>query len=328
MLQVKNLAVHFPSRRGTVKAVNDVTFSLEAGEILGLVGESGCGKSMTLLALMGLVPYPGQTVAGEIQFQGQNLLELSGNELRRIRGRRIAMIFQDPLTTLNPVFKVGEQVAEALRVHNILEPEKRGLFSRPSAGAVREEVVKLMQAVGIPAPEQRLEEYPHQFSGGMQQRAIIAIALSCRPQLLLADEPTTALDVTVQAQILDLLGQINRREGTGIILVTHNLAVAAEFCRRLAVMYAGALMELGPAETVIAEPLHPYTRGLLRSLPYLVPKGSPLIPIPGSVPDLAQLSPGCSFSPRCDVAATICQQQPPPWVEVDPGHAARCWRLT
>ncbi|HKM39743.1 MAG TPA: ABC transporter ATP-binding protein [bacterium] len=328
MLKVKNLAVNFPTRRGTLKAVNDVSFNLNDGEILGLVGESGCGKSMTLLALMGLVPYPGQTVAGEVRFVGQNLLELSTKEIRRIRGRRIAMIFQDPLTTLNPVFKVGEQIAEALRVHNMLESEKKGLFSRPSSGPIREQVVRLMKAVGIPAPEQRLEEYPHQFSGGMQQRAIIAIALSCRPQLLLADEPTTALDVTVQAQILDLLRQINQEEKTGIILVTHNLAVAAEFCQRLAVMYAGQIMEVGAADTVITEPLHPYTRGLLRSLPYLVPKGSPLIPIPGNVPDLAQLSPGCPFSPRCDVATEICRKQPPPWVATEPGQAARCWRLT
>ncbi|HHV07831.1 MAG TPA: ABC transporter ATP-binding protein [Firmicutes bacterium] len=328
MLTVENLAVHFPSRRGTVKAVNDVSFSLDAGEILGLVGESGCGKSMTLLSLMGLVPYPGQIAGGKINFQGQNLLELSNSDLRRIRGRQIAMIFQDPLTTLNPVFKVGEQVAEALRVHQILEPEKKGLFSRSSSGAIKEEVLKLMQDVGIPAPEQRFDEYPHQFSGGMQQRAIIAIALSCRPQLLLADEPTTALDVTVQAQIMDLLRQINQREGTGIILVTHNLALAAEFCRRLAVMYAGELMELGPAEAVITEPLHPYTKGLLRSLPYLVPKGSPLTPIPGNVPDLAQLPAGCPFSPRCDVADHVCLEKEPPWVETVPDHAARCWRLT
>lgn len=328
MLEVKNLAVNFPTRRGSLKAVNDVSFNLSDGEILGLVGESGCGKSMTLLALMGLVPYPGQTVAGEVRFVGQNLLELSTKEIRRIRGRRIAMIFQDPLTTLNPVFKVGEQIAEALRVHNMLESEKKGPFSRPPSGPIREQVVGLMEAVGIPAPEQRLEEYPHQFSGGMQQRAIIAIALSCRPQLLLADEPTTALDVTVQAQILDLLRQINREEKTGIILVTHNLAVAAEFCQRLAVMYAGQIMEVGAADTVITKPLHPYTRGLLRSLPYLVPKGSPLIPIPGNVPDLAQLSPGCPFSPRCDVATEICRKQPPPWVTTEPGQAARCWRLT
>jgi oligopeptide/dipeptide ABC transporter ATP-binding protein len=328
LLKVENLAVHFPSRRGTVKAVNDVSFTVAPGEILGLVGESGCGKSMTLLALMGLIPYPGQIVAGEVNFQGQNLRELTGNELRQIRGREIAMIFQDPLTTLNPVFKVGEQVAEALRVHNIVEREKKGLFSRSFSGAIREEVVKLLQDVGIPAPEERLEEYPHQFSGGMQQRAIIAIALSCRPKLLLADEPTTALDVTVQAQILDLLGEINKRDGTGIILVTHNLAVAADFCQRLAVMYAGQLMELGPAETVITEALHPYTAGLMRSLPYLVPKGSPLTPIPGNVPDLAQLPPGCPFSPRCDVATDICHSQAPPWVETMSGHAARCWRLT
>lgn len=328
MLIVENLAVHFPSRRGIVKAVNDVSFTLDSGEILGLVGESGCGKSMTLLAIMGLVPYPGQIVAGKIYFQGQNLLQLSGHELRRIRGRQIAMIFQDPLTTLNPVFKVGEQVAEALRVHNILEQEKKTFFSRSSSDLIKEEVIKLLQDVGIPAPEERLEEYPHQFSGGMQQRAIIAIALSCRPQLLLADEPTTALDVTVQAQILDLLRQINQRDGTGIILVTHNLAVAAEFCQRLAVMYAGQLMELGPAETVISEPLHPYTKGLLRSLPYLVPKGSPLTPIPGSVPDLAQLPSGCPFNPRCDIATDICREEAPPWVKVSSNHAACCWRLT
>lgn len=330
MLRVRNLAVHFPTRRGTVKAVNDVSFELNDGEILGLVGESGCGKSMTLLALMGLVPYPGETVAGEVRFQGRDLLKLGRDELRQVRGRQIAMIFQDPLTTLNPVFKVGEQIAEALRVHNILKPEKRGLFSRSASGtdAIREEVIRLMEAVGIPAPEQRLEEYPHQFSGGMQQRAIIAIALSCRPHLLLADEPTTALDVTVQAQIMDLLRQINQKEGTGIILVTHNLAVAAEFCQRLAVMYAGQLMELGPTEAVIFDPIHPYTKGLLRSLPYLVPKGSPLVPIPGSVPDLAQLPRGCPYSSRCELATAACWEQSSPWVEVQPGHAARCWRST
>ncbi|MGI6142370.1 MAG: ABC transporter ATP-binding protein [bacterium] len=325
MLKIKNLCTHFPTERGLVKAVNNVSLSLGSGEILGLVGESGCGKSMTLLSILRLVPYPGKIVAGRIIFNGSDILQKSPAEMRMLRGKEIAMIFQDPMTTLNPVFKVGEQIGESLRIHGIMGQkifqDKYGYKKRL---AEKKRVLELMEEVGIPSPDVRYQEYPHQFSGGMQQRALIAIALSCNPKLLLADEPTTALDVTIQAQILALLEQINREHGTSIILVTHDLGVAAEFCQRIAVMYAGSLVEEGPTDEVIERPYHPYSRGLLRSIPRITGEKKRIEPIPGNVPDLAGLADGCPFAPRCTLARNACRTEMIPLQQISAHHQVRC----
>ncbi len=328
MLEIKNLSTHFPTERVLVKAVNNVSFSLASGEILGLVGESGCGKSMTLLSILRLVPFPGKIVGGEVYFQGSNLLEKRPAEMRALRGQDIAMVFQDPMTTLNPVFKVGDQIGESLRIHGAMA---RGSF-RSKYGdnkriAEKKRVLELMKEVGIPSVEERYQEYPHQFSGGMQQRALIAIALSCNPKLLLADEPTTALDVTIQAQILSLLEQINREHGTGVILVTHDLGVAAEFCQRIAVMYAGSLVEVGPTDVVIEDPQHPYTIGLLRSIPKITGKKEKIKPIYGNVPDLAGLAGGCPFAPRCEFVGDACYSEDIPLRQISTHHQVRCLNL-
>lgn len=322
LLEVRGLSTVYPTEKGKVQAVRDVSLRVERGGILGLVGESGCGKSATLLSIMRLVPYPGRVVAGEIWFQGQDLLRKSPAQMRAIRGRDIAMVFQDPMSTLNPAYRVGDQIAESLRVHGLLPGYPRKLFG-DHRRREREMVLALMREVGIPSPETRHLEYPHQFSGGMQQRVLIAIALACRPALLLADEPTTALDVTIQAQILDLMRRINEERGTAIILVTHDLAVAAEFCQEIAVMYAGQIVEWGTTEAVLEDPAHPYTRGLLRSIPRLTERRR-LVPIPGVVPDLAHLGPGCSFYPRCDRRVDACAGTSPPLVTVDGGRVVRC----
>mgnify|MGYP001059530672 FL=1 len=333
LLEIDDLAVQFATRRGTVRAVDGVNLRLYEGEILGIVGESGSGKSMTLLSILRLIPRQGRIARGTIRYRGQNLLDLPMGAMRALRGSDIAMVFQDPMTTLNPVFPVGEQIREALRIHGRLDPDRKrrwphDLFDRGRLRAEREAVVRVMHEVGIPAPELRYRDYPHQFSGGMQQRALIAIALSCRPRILLADEPTTALDVTIQAQILDLMRQINRDHGTSIILVTHDLAVAAEFCDRIAVMYAGRIVESGATEEVLFRPRHPYTEGLLRSIPRLEGERAPLEPIPGEVPDLAALPDNaCPFAPRCHRAIPACTAQAPPWVEVGSGHHACCLLL-
>lgn len=337
LLEIEDLAVRFTTRRGEVRAVDGVSLTLREGEILGVVGESGSGKSMTLLSALRLVPRPGRITAGAIRYRGQNLLDLPARAMRQLRGSDIAMIFQDPMTTLNPVFPVGEQIRESLRIHRQLDrgggrARKRrwphDLFDRRLLALEREEVLRVMREVGIPAPELRYRDYPHQFSGGMQQRALIAIALACQPRILLADEPTTALDVTIQAQILDLMRQINRERGTSIILVTHDLAVAAEFCDQIAVMYAGRIVERGATEDVLFRPQHPYTEGLLRSIPRLEGERTPLEPIPGEVPDLAALPENaCPFAPRCHRAIPACTAQVPPRVEVGPGHYARCLLL-
>ncbi|KKC29158.1 ABC transporter ATP-binding protein [Caldanaerobacter subterraneus] len=329
MLEIRNLKVVFETDRGVVKAVNGIDLTLERGKILGLVGESGSGKSMTLLSILRLVPYPGKIVEGEILFEGEDLLKKSASQMREIRGKDIAMIFQDPMTTLNPVFPVGEQIRESLRVHNIIKPEKEGILGflreRDRRKKEHEKAVELMEKVGISYPEKRYFSYPHQFSGGMQQRAIIAIALSCNPKLLLADEPTTALDVTIQAQILDLLRQINEVNGTSIIFVTHDLAVAAEFCDEIAVMYAGQIVEKGAVDKVIGEPKHPYTKGLLKSIPKITRKKEKLYAIPGNVPDLASLSPkGCPFYERCEEAVEECKEVELPLIEVSDGEFVRC----
>jgi oligopeptide/dipeptide ABC transporter ATP-binding protein len=332
-LELKNLTTIFPLKRGVVQAVTGVDLTLQRGEILGLVGESGCGKSMTMLSILRLVPYPGETVQGKVLHKGENLLDKPMGEVRRIRGREIAMIFQDPMTTLNPVFKVGEQVRESLRIHGIVSHKKLPWpfdrlrtwpFARKIKAAEKERVLKIMKEVGIPATKHRYHEYPHQFSGGMQQRMVIAIALACEPELLLADEPTTALDVTIQAQILDLLRKINREHGTSIILVTHDLGVTAEFCRNIAVMYAGRIVEKGTADQVTQDPKHPYTQGLLNSIPRIAKERRRIKPIPGEVPEPVDLPEGCAFYPRCDRARTECQGDEISMREIEEGRLVRC----
>jgi oligopeptide/dipeptide ABC transporter ATP-binding protein len=336
VLELRHLTTVFPTRRGLVRAVDGMDLTLHEGEKLGIVGESGSGKSVTLLSIMRLVPKPGETVDGDVLFQGESLLRKSPVEMRAIRGKEIAMIFQDPLTTLNPVFSVGEQIHESLRIHNIVmssdlassassDGRRHGRFRRRRKDAEQERVIEVMEDVGIPSPEERAKSYPHQFSGGMQQRVIIAIALSCEPRLLLADEPTTALDVTIQAQIMDLLNKINREHGTSIILVTHNLGLVAEFCHNIIVMYAGWMMEKGNIDEVITDPKHPYTEGLLRCLPRISAKREKIHPIPGLVPDLASLPPGCPFSPRCDRALPRCwEEKDIPLTELEGGRLVRC----
>lgn len=328
LLEVRNLTTVFPTRRGLVRAVDGMDFVLHEGEKLGIVGESGSGKSVTLLSIMGLVPQPGEIADGDVLLQGDSLLRRSAADMRRMRGKDIALIFQDPLTTLNPVFPVGEQIRESLRIHNVVSAKDgggSGFLGRGRKKAEQERVIQVMEDVGIPSPMERSKAYPHQFSGGMQQRAIIAIALSCEPRLLLADEPTTALDVTIQAQIMDLLNKINRERGTSIILVTHNLGLVAEFCHTVIVMYAGWVMERGTIDEVISDPKHPYTEGLLRCLPRISAKREKIHPIPGLVPDLASLPPGCPFSPRCERAMPKCREdQPIPATELDGGRLVRC----
>ncbi|HEX8142966.1 MAG TPA: ABC transporter ATP-binding protein [Pyrinomonadaceae bacterium] len=292
LLEVKNLQTHFPTRAGLVRAVDGVTFQIDEGELLALVGESGCGKSMTALSLMRLIAPPGKIVAGEISFNGENLLAATEERMREIRGDDIAMIFQDPMTSLNPVYTVGEQIAEALRLHRKL--------SRKQA---REAAVEAMREVSIPDPARRADDYPHQLSGGMRQRVMIAMALACDPKLLIADEPTTALDVTIQAQILELLNELRRTRELGVLLITHDLGVVAEVADRVAVMYTGRIVEESPVEELFARPKHPYTEGLLRSVPKLtaehVVKAERLETIEGVVPSPTELPPGCHFAPRC-----------------------------
>ncbi len=325
LLQVRNLTTVYPTGRGHVRAVNSISMIMEEGKILGLVGESGCGKSTVLLSILNLIRPPGEVVEGEILFRGRDMREMNNQELRAIRGKEIAMIFQDPLSTLNPVFPVGEQIRETLRLHHIMEGSHLPWpLDRNASKKERERVLQVMSEVGIPSPDHRYASYPHQFSGGMQQRALIAIALSCNPTLLLADEPTTALDVTIQAQILDLMKQINKTHNTAIILVTHDLGVAAEFCDSIAVMYAGRIVERGSVDQVIDNPRHPYTRGLLECRPRITIPKEKVAPIPGKVPDLANLPDGCSFAPRCPHARDICLEGPIPQIEVEAGHLSRC----
>jgi oligopeptide/dipeptide ABC transporter ATP-binding protein len=328
LLELKGLTTVFPTHRGLVRAADGLSFRLRKGEKLGIVGESGSGKTVTLLSILRLVPYPGQIVSGEVRFRGQNLLTKSAKEMRQIRGKDIAMIFQDPMTTLNPVFLVGQQIRESLRIHGIV-PRSNGLlsrlFDRRRKAAEYRRVWQALADVGLPMPRQSARRYPHQFSGGMQQRALTAIALSCEPQVLLADEPTTALDVTIQAQILDLLDRINQEHGTAIVLVTHNLAVVAEFCQNIIVMYAGQLMEKGEIDQIIEDPRHPYTRGLLCCLPRIGAQREKIFPIPGLVPDLANLPPGCPFSPRCDSRLPECSQiDAVPLKTLPDGRLVRC----
>ena len=317
LLEVRNLATQFPTREGLVRAVDGVSFYLDRGELLGLVGESGCGKSITALSIMRLVAPPGRIVAGEILFDGRDLLKLSNREMRDVRGDDIAMIFQDPMTSLNPVFTVGEQIAEALRLHR-----------RLSRADARKAAVEAMREVSIPDPELRVNDYPHQLSGGMRQRVMIAMALACDPKLLIADEPTTALDVTIQAQILELLDHLRKTRELAVLLITHDLGVVAEVADRVAVMYTGKIVEESPVDELFARPKHPYTEGLLRSVPKLtakdVVKQERLQTIEGMVPRPNALPPGCHFEPRCPYAMPRCCEGEIPLYPAGEGVVVRC----
>jgi len=317
LLEVNHLETHFPTRAGLVRAVNDVSFYLDRGELLGLVGESGCGKSITALSVMRLIAPPGKIVAGEIIFDGKELLKLSDRDMRAIRGDDIAMIFQDPMTSLNPVYTVGEQIAEALRLHRNL--------SRKNA---REAAIGAMREVAIPDPSRRVDDYPHQLSGGMRQRVMIAMALACDPKLLIADEPTTALDVTIQAQILELLDGLRKTRELAVLLITHDLGVVAEVADRVAVMYTGKIVEESPVKELFARPKHPYTEGLLQSVPKLSAtdaiKQERLATIEGTVPSPTHLPPGCHFAPRCPYRMPRCVESEIPLYDLAKEIRARC----
>jgi peptide/nickel transport system ATP-binding protein len=313
VLELRDVTVEFPTDRGTLRAVDGVSFRVEAGQTLAVVGESGCGKSVTALAIMGLLP-PGARVGGSIRLAGREIATLSPEDMRQKRGGELAMIFQEPMTSLNPAFTAGEQVAEALRQHQGLS--QRAAFDR---------AVEMLARVHIPDAGRRARQYPHQLSGGMRQRVMIAMALACRPRLLIADEPTTALDVTVQAQILALLDELKRETGTAVVLITHDLGVVADHADQVAVMYAGRVAERAEASTLFAAPQHPYTVGLLGAVPRLERTGGRLASIEGTVPDLRSPPPGCRFSPRCPFHIERCVEQPP-LGEVAPGHRSACWR--
>ncbi len=315
LLEVKDLRTYFYTRRGTGRAVDGVSFSLAAGESLGLLGESGCGKSMTSLSILRLVPRPaGRIVGGQVLFQGRDLLRLSEGEMRQVRGREIAMILQDPLSTLNPVFTIGDQVAEPLRVHRVV----------PRSG-IRARVANLLSLVRIPAPESRLKDYPHQFSGGMRQRVVGAAAIAAGPKVLIADEPTTSLDVTIQAQYLRLLKDIQRESNLSILYITHDLGTLARICDRVAVMYAGRIVEQLTVEALFERPAHPYTEALLRSVPRMDRKVDRFPSIEGSPPLVHDLPPGCAFAPRCARARDLCRKQYPPVTPLEDGHSVACW---
>jgi len=316
LLEIRGLQTDFATDDGTVRAVDGVDLTIDRGETLGIVGESGCGKTVTALSALKLIAMPpGRIAGGQILWLGRDLVPLGAAAMRRVRGKEIGIVFQEPMTSLNPVYSVGEQIAEAVREHEGLG--RRGAFER---------AVEMLALVHIPNPGSRARDYPHQFSGGMRQRVMIAMALSCNPQLLIADEPTTALDVTIQAQILDLLGEMKSRFGTAILLITHAMGVVAETAQRVAVMYAGKVVEEAPVEELFARPRHPYTQGLIRSIPRLDRAGGKtrLAAIPGTVPSLADLPPGCRFAPRCAFAMTVCTRAVPPLREVAPGHKVAC----
>ncbi|MBI1779257.1 MAG: ABC transporter ATP-binding protein [Proteobacteria bacterium] len=318
LLRVRNLTTVFATGRGEVVAVEDVSFDLAQGEVLGIVGESGSGKSVTALSIMGLLPQPpGRVAKGEVWLESRNLLTLSEGEMRRIRGNRMGMIFQEPMTSLNPVFPVGNQIMETLRVHQ-----------RLGGVAARARAVELLAKVGIPSPERRIDDYPHQLSGGQRQRVMIAMALACSPQLLIADEPTTALDVTIQAQILDLLRQLQEEFRMAVIIITHNMGVVAEFAHRVIVMYAGRVVEQATVDEIFDHPAHPYTEGLLHSIPDMESDARRLTTIPGVMPSPFALPPGCRFQPRCAYARPVCGTQQPPLIQADDAHVAACIRLT
>jgi peptide/nickel transport system ATP-binding protein len=319
LLDVKNLKTYFFTDEGVVRAVDGVDLYIKQGETLGVVGESGCGKSVTALSIMRLIPQPpGKIVEGEILYNGVNLVDLPANKMRRIRGKEISMVFQEPMTSLNPVFTCGEQIAEALRLHE-------GLGRREAM----DKTVEMLKVVHIPNAERRVKEYPHQLSGGMRQRIMIAMALSCNPKLLIADEPTTALDVTIQAQILELLNELKAKLRMAVMLITHDMGVIAETAQRVVVMYAAKVAEEAPVAELFKEPLHPYTQGLLRSIPRIdlaATERRRLETIPGTVPTLrGEIAPGCRFAPRCPFVKSVCTEKDPVLKEVKPGHKVSCW---
>lgn len=317
LLEIKNLHTSFFTYAGEVKAVDGISLRVEAGEAVALVGESGCGKSVTALSIMRLLSYPGKITAGNILFQEVDLAKLNDHQMRAIRGKEIGMVFQDPMTSLNPVLSVKHQLTEGLMLHRKLRPP-----------AAYRKALELMKMVGIPAPESRINQYPHQFSGGMRQRVMIAMALSCEPRLVIADEPTTALDVTIQAQILQLMKELKTKINTSIILITHDLGVVAGLCQKVIVMYAGKIVEAGLLKDLFYNPKHPYTWGLLKSVPRLnEEKSTKLVPIWGQPPDLLAPPPGCRFAPRCKYAMKICEKELPPFFEIDFSHQSACWLL-
>jgi peptide/nickel transport system ATP-binding protein len=320
VLDVKNLKTVFFTNSGLFKAVDDVSFTVRRGETLAIVGESGCGKSVTALSLMRLVPDPpGRIVGGSVTLEGTDLLTLDEAEMRAVRGNRISMIFQEPMTSLNPVMRIGDQIVEAVRLHRSM-----------SSKEARDIAIEMLRLVRIPEPARRAREYPHQLSGGMRQRAMIAMALACRPALLIADEPTTALDVTIQAQILALILDLQKELGTGLVLITHDLGVVAQTAQRVIVMYAGRKVEEASVEALFAAPKHPYTRGLMASIPAVPAPGvaaqARLNEIPGTVPSLVRLPKGCAFAPRCTLAIKRCEAEYPPLIDWGGGHLAACWR--
>ncbi|KIZ38875.1 MULTISPECIES: ABC transporter ATP-binding protein [Rhodopseudomonas] len=300
VLSVRNLRVEFPTRRGVLRAIDGVSFDIARGEVLGVVGESGAGKSVTGLAVIGLIDSPGRISGGEIWLSGLRIDNLPPEELRKIRGKRIGMIFQDPLTSLNPLYRIGDQLVETIRTHLDLSP-----------AAARQRAIDLLAEVGIPGPEKRIDAYPHEFSGGMRQRVVIALAICAEPELIIADEPTTALDVSVQAQIITLIKRLGRDHGTAVMLVTHDMGVIAETSDRVAVMYSGRVAEIGPVRDVVQQPLHPYAKGLMGAIPTLAGEATRLVQIPGSMPRLSAIPPGCAFHPRCDFAFERCRVDRP-----------------
>ena len=318
LLEVKGLRTSFYTRDGVIRAVDGIDFHVDRGEVLGLVGESGCGKSVTSLSVLRLIPKPGRIEAGEVLFEGNDLLKVDSDAMRKIRGEQIAMIFQQPTSALNPVWDVGRQIAEVLEIHRNMKQK-----------AARGRALELLRIVGIPDPERRLKAFPHELSGGMAQRVMIAMALACEPDLLIADEPTTALDVTIQAQILDLMRHLREETGAAIILITHDLGVVAEMCDRVAVMYAGEIVEQTDVVSLFRNPRHPYTRGLIASVPVMGDVREALTVIPGNVPNLIDLPPACRFAPRCvarvEAGLQICTERHPALLPVDADHDTRCW---
>ena len=318
LLEIRGLKTHFDTREGVVKAVDAVDLHLNRGEVLGIVGESGCGKSVMSLSVMGLIAHPGEVVAGDIMFDGKNLTQMKKSELRQLRGEHISMIFQQPTGALNPVYRAGAQIKEVFELHRDWSKEVED-----------EKVIEMLSKVGIPDPETRARAYPHELSGGMAQRVMIAMALACEPELLIADEPTTALDVTIQAQILDLIRDLQASSNTAVLLITHDLGVVAEMAHRVAVMYAGEIVEEADVRTIFKAPKHPYTHGLVGSTPVLGSRKEVLETIPGVVPSLIDLPPGCRFASRCVERVLhdleICNQAKPDLLEIEPGHRVRCW---
>ena len=314
ILQVKDLRTSFFTDSGEVKAVNGISFNLQAGKVLGIVGESGSGKSVTAYSIMQILSEPGKVIGGEILFKGENILNYNKKQIRSFRGDKVSIIFQDPMTSLNPVYTIGNQISEALLLHTNRNKQQ-----------ARERAVELLKLVGVNEPERRIKQYPHELSGGMRQRVMIAMALACEPDILIADEPTTALDVTIQAQILELMQDLQKQLGMAIIIITHDLGVIADMCDEIIVMYAGRICERGTAEDIFYNPKHEYTKGLLRSIPSVTKSNEKLIPIGGSPVDLLNLPAGCAFAARCDAAMKICLEQPPEEIEVDEGHYASCW---